>query len=187
MLRLNPGWEGKIWTRDNFPKLFNEREFNDIKGLSFKSDVIRYELIARYGGVYCDFDVIWLRPLEEFIDLSHDFVARENMHVLNNGIFGAKRGSPFAWDLVGNMTESYLTQRDVGGRTHQTGVHFFSKVADRHAPNLVRLPPKTFHPYEVKDFRGADLVDHPVACGIHFFNSNGFDGKIDRLIREGKV
>lgn len=186
MLRINPGWEGRIWTDESYAKefgFFNAKEFADVKGLSYKSDVARYEIIARFGGVYCDFDVVWLRPLESFVSLDFDFVARENRASLNNGIFGCRRGSPFAWDLVGDLPEEYAAQRDLGGRVHQTGVAYFGKVAAKHAPSLVRLPPVVFHPYKVQQFREAGgLFTHPTAAGIHFFNSNGFESKVERWL-----
>lgn len=182
MLAINPGWESRVWTDETLHAefgMFNRKEFLDVKGLAYKSDVARYEIIARFGGVYCDFDIIWLRPLESFVNLGFDFVARENRISLNNGIFGCRRGSPFAWDLVGDLPEEYAAQRDLGGRVWQTGVGYFGKVAAKHAPHLVRLPPVVFHPYTVKDFRSSSLFSHPTAAGIHFFNSNGFESKVE--------
>lgn len=185
MLAVNPGWTRRIWTEESFLAehgMINRREYLDVKGLSYKSDVARYEIIARHGGVYCDFDVIWIRPLESFVNLAFDFVARESRAVLNNGIFGCRKGSPFAWDLVGGLPESYAAERDLGGRPWQTGVGYFGKIAERHGPHLVRLPATVFHPYTVKEFRSADLFGHPTAAGIHFFNSNDFSGKVEKWL-----
>lgn len=185
MLAVNPGWQRIIWTEEKLLAehgMINRREYVDVKGLSYKSDVARYEIIARHGGVYCDFDVIWLRPLESFVNLAFDFVARENRTVLNNGIFGCRPGSAFAWDLVGCLPEAYAAEEKLGGRPWQTGVGFFGKIAARHSPHLVQLPATVFHPYTVREFRSADLFSHPTAAGIHFFNSNDFSGKVEKWL-----
>lgn len=190
MLRINPDWVGRIWTDkdiDSMP-MYNRREYLDVKGLSFKSDVVRYEIMARHGGVYCDFDLIWLRPLESIVDLSHDFIARENnQSQINNGIFGVRRGSPFAWDLVGDLPERYLAEKDLGGKVHQTGVGFFARTAAKHQGHIVRLPWQAFHPYTVAQFQAADLTTHPTATAIHAFMSNGLEGKFRSLIERGLI
>lgn len=190
MVRMNPGWTGHIWTDAEIDVmgLYNRREYLSVQGLAFKSDVARYEIIARHGGVYSDFDLIWLRPLEDAISLSFDFVARENFRSpLNNGIFGCRRGSPFAWDLVGDLPEEYAHHENVGGKIHQTGTAYFAKVAAKHAGHVARLPWQTFHPYTLKDFQSADLSTHPTATAIHFFNSNRLEGKIRAMIEAGKI
>lgn len=190
ILRLNPGWVGRLWTERDVEEIgiVNRREFADVRGLSFKSDVVRYELLARFGGVYADLDVVWVRPLEDYVSLSFDFVAHEHRAVLNNGIIGCRRGSPFAWDLVRLLPEAYARERDLGGRAHQTGVGFFRKVARRH-PEVVRLPAPLFHPYRNRDFAARDdaFYSHPCAVGIHYFNSNNLTAKVERLIRQGRI
>lgn len=190
MLRVNPGWEVRLWTDREIDAmgLYNRKEYLSVKGLSFKSDIVRYEIMARYGGVYCDFDLIWLRPLEELVDLSRDFVARENHRgTINNGIYGVCRSSPFAWDLVGDLPESYLREEGLGGRVDQSGVGFFARTFAKHQGHVVRLPWNAFHPYSVAQFQAADLSGHPTATAIHTFMSNGLEGKIRSLIERGLV
>lgn len=190
ILRLNPGWTGRIWTEADLDEigLVNRAEFAEVKGMPFKSDVVRYELVARFGGVYADLDIVWVRPLESVVNLAFDFIAHERREVLNNGIFGCRRGSPFAWDLVRLLPDAFKRERELGGLAHQTGVGYFRTVAERH-PGLARLPQQFFHPYGIQDFAGRDacFYSHPVAVGIHFFNSNNFAAKVERLIREGRI
>ncbi|HRQ73263.1 MAG TPA: hypothetical protein PLU35_09570 [Phycisphaerales bacterium] len=54
MLELHPGWEHVLWTEDTLPPLINAEQFDEAPEPQFKADVARYELLARFGGVYVD-------------------------------------------------------------------------------------------------------------------------------------
>lgn len=55
-------WEHKIWTNEELAKfnLKNKEEFDKAKSYQQKSDILRYEIMYKYGGVYLDADMIWL-------------------------------------------------------------------------------------------------------------------------------
>lgn len=191
MLRINPDWSLRMWTEDNLPGLFNEKAYLSLKGLSYKSDVLRYEILARFGGVWCDFDMVWLRPLSEILDLdtADNFFTTEaqggECPPVNNGIFGVSRNNPIAWKLVAGLRRSFEINAP-DGQYNQTGVGYFSRVVRSFPERAVLLPSGTFHPYS-GDFSKQPIWTHPTAIGSHVFNSNGREGLIEQWIREGKV
>lgn len=55
-LRHHPGWQMQLWTERNLPRLVNRRRFEQESALSFRSDLLRLEIIRLFGGVYLDTD-----------------------------------------------------------------------------------------------------------------------------------
>jgi hypothetical protein len=54
--RLHPGWRAELWHDDgvsNIPEsLTNQAAFDRAQDFSEKSDVLRYEVLLKHGGVY---------------------------------------------------------------------------------------------------------------------------------------
>ena len=66
------------------------------------SDILRADILLKYGGIYVDWDVVWLRDPEEIINIGYDAVANfDHMpqanfpNTINLGVFMAKRRSVF--------------------------------------------------------------------------------------------
>ena len=59
-------WEVKIWTEENLKLSYINNHINDIhkKRYNQKSDIIRLELLYRYGGVYVDTDILSIKNIE---------------------------------------------------------------------------------------------------------------------------
>ena len=59
MQAMHPDWEYKLWNESNIPKLVNQDIYDKLPKhrYCFKSDIIRYEIVYKYGGVYADMDM----------------------------------------------------------------------------------------------------------------------------------
>ena len=75
---------------------------HSIRNLQHMSDIIRAEVLLKYGGIYVDWDVIWLLDPEEIINQGYDTVANyDHMekpgfpNTINLGVFMAKPRSTF--------------------------------------------------------------------------------------------
>lgn len=67
--RLHPEWDVRIW--HELPDEFPDDLLDLIESLpwySSRSDIFRYWLLARYGGVYLDCDVVTLRSFEPLLN-----------------------------------------------------------------------------------------------------------------------
>jgi mannosyltransferase OCH1-like enzyme len=69
--------------------LYHE-SFDRATNVGMKSDVLRYEILWRYGGVYVDVDYECLENIDQLSDSSSFFCCFSNTTVveINNGIFG---------------------------------------------------------------------------------------------------
>jgi mannosyltransferase OCH1-like enzyme len=85
----HPGWEMRLWTEANRPRLQNEECFRRALTYSQKADILRYELIYELGGVYIDTDFQCLKCIEPLLADLTFFGAGENEGIASIGIFGA--------------------------------------------------------------------------------------------------
>lgn len=70
--RLHPGWQYILWTDKTIKslKLKNMDLYNHSKNFGQKSDILRYEILNQFGGVYLDVDIECMRS---FDDLNENF------------------------------------------------------------------------------------------------------------------
>ena len=61
-INSNPDWEYKLWTEKeiNDFKLKNENIYDKEPTYRGKSDIARYEILFREGGIFLDADSLWI-------------------------------------------------------------------------------------------------------------------------------
>jgi mannosyltransferase OCH1-like enzyme len=116
-LKLNPGWDMKWWTDQHLPELVNQKEFNSAEKMAAKSDILRYEIIARHGGVYIDSDFEPLRPIEPILAGVTSFSADELDDRPCNAIIGCAPGDPFYSAVVKAIPDSIQRGGDIVATT----------------------------------------------------------------------
>ena len=106
---------------------------------SLMSDVIRVDLMIKYGGIYTDTDAIWVKPLSrqemgyeavacyDWVNWSYPFP-----DTVNFGVSYGKRNAPF-WHLFRESMRSLHNKRH-----GFTGVQMPYKVLEKH-PDLLRI------------------------------------------------
>ena len=104
-LDLNPGWTMVTWTEKILPPSAHPRSVARACHLSQRSNVYRYEVLARQGGVYLDCDFQALRPLGDLFDGMAAFAACKTPGRPSAAIFGCEPGHPFAMELVRRIPE----------------------------------------------------------------------------------
>lgn len=91
----NRGWEIRLWTEDDLPPDLRRREAYDrLRQPAERSDILRLELLHRFGGVYLDTDFECRRPLEPLLAGVDFFVANLKPGRVNNAIIGSVPGHP---------------------------------------------------------------------------------------------
>lgn len=115
--RFNPGWESMHWTDENLGKLINQRLYDKATTYSERSDIVRFEKIYEYGGLYHDTDYECLQNIEAILQ-GHDFVTcrepdnqipanqrKRHNRWYNDAILGAVPGHPFIKHLIDNLPD----------------------------------------------------------------------------------
>ena len=72
-MRLHPDWTFYFWRTSNLPENINSLARQILLDPSYsitpKSDVLRFEVLRIYGGIYVDTDMECLRPFDNFLNL----------------------------------------------------------------------------------------------------------------------
>lgn len=167
-LQHHPGWEMKLWTDENIPPLINQKEFDAADDTGRRPDILRYELLLAFGGIYLDVDMECQKNLEALIGDAEAFAGRESAEALGSAIIGCTKGHPFLQDTVDSIPESLrnaVRQHILWDAVGETGPWFLTLVARRH-PEVKLFDPHIFYPchWSQWDKRHAS---YPEAYAVH--------------------
>lgn len=172
----NPGWNHIIWSEDNLTEFTwrNQRHIDAMPEWNGKADIMRYEILHKYGGVFMDADSECLQPLDDFF-LAHDCWA-----CLENE---SQRGALVACGIMATVPGCRLMElcikelealpKDVGTPAWWTvGPVFFTWVIHKHLYSDIHLyPGHWFIPnhYTGQTYTGTDKVyaDHKWGTAMH--------------------
>ncbi|MBE9184731.1 hypothetical protein IQ270_08375 [Microcoleus sp. LEGE 07076] len=116
----HPHWEYKLWTNEevkNYTFVNEELKFLFDQALTIgeRVDVLRYDILYQYGGIYADCDCICLKPLDVFV-YCYDFFAgmfhpmfatMETAVFLQNCLIGAKPKHPIIKRLASLLVQNW--------------------------------------------------------------------------------
>lgn len=153
-LEQNPGWELKLWTEDNLPKLKNQALFDNARHLvesrligRFRSNLARLEILHKFGGVYIDCDFIATKPIPVHYLSSDLFLPRENDQFVNNGLIGAIPKHRWLKTIIDAIPDSVLSQP--GKPSNVTcGPHLLTRLLD---DSVTLIPADEVYPYGWRD------------------------------------
>lgn len=156
-LRHNQGWDLRLWTETDLPDDLERPEiYERLRQPAERSDMLRLELLKRYGGVYVDSDFECRRPLEPLLDGVEFFVADLKPNRVNNAIIGSVRDHPL---LVRAIAE--LRPRQTWGSVDKegTGPLFLDRIV-KDEPGVTVFDCQLFYPRTPDEERNAVAVHH---------------------------
>ncbi len=183
--KLNPDWQHMIWTDKQVKKLKlrNQAAYDKTKDPVEKANILRYELLYKYGGLYVDMDS---QCLKSFTDLHHLYTFYTGIcpldcdAILNNAVIACTPGHP----IMDACIKGIPARMRLGDRLHRTGVFHFSHVFLKWAPitggQIIALPPSYFYPLN-RDFHRASRKHlKPESYAVHYWNQM-HDNKITKI------
>tara|TARA_B100000131_G_scaffold68990_1_gene65341 strand:- start:704 stop:1345 length:642 start_codon:yes stop_codon:yes gene_type:complete len=111
---LHAGWQYIFWDEQAikayFPDgLINQDHFDYATAPCAKADILRYEILLKFGGIYIDADTICLRPLDDQFLSPKVWATFENEKtrgdLLANGFIGAETGNNFIELMVKDLSK----------------------------------------------------------------------------------
>jgi mannosyltransferase OCH1-like enzyme len=153
-----------LWTERNLPPLVNQAAFDEGKNPAQRGDVLKYELIHRFGGVYLDMDFECLRNIEPLLGDVEAFAAWESDECVNVALFGAAAGHPALREVIARLPES-LRSETPGRQDLSTGPGLFTGVIHGH-PDVVLFGPELFYPYHFSE-KHRRSESFPSAYAVH--------------------
>jgi len=167
-LNLHPTWEYKLWTEKNLPPLINQKLYDSQERLFYKADVLRYEILAHYGGIYLDTDFLIYRSIEPLLRNTDHFLAYEATDWVCNSIMGFVPNHWFAWKLVAQASIRARHYNDRWG-VDRFGPGLITECA-KECQNLLIFPTGIFYPLKTSEAKERQFDEIPSAYGAHLWH-----------------
>jgi hypothetical protein len=155
------------------------------------ADVLDYELLWKYGGIYLNCDISPARTLED-LDLIHGtlgsaWVAREDETFVVNAAMGAPGPEhPFFGEVINQLGPRYFSN-PYQEMNHATGPRLLTDVWSTwkdQLPPVIALPVVAFNPFHWRTIpKGGDAVGRPVpleTIGVHHWGHKK-DGRTNHI------
>ena len=174
----HPEWEHKLWTDDNLPPLVNRALFDSVSGYREKADLLRYELLYRYGGVYIDTDFECFKSIEPLLASAaagdgdapqfSAFSSQESPEHISIGILGSTQGNAFFGRIVDNLPRWHAKHAALG-IGYRTGPFLIRAAYAEWPGELALLPTWALYPYHSTNMaaRGRNGTHFPNAFAAH--------------------
>lgn len=148
--KYHPDWEYTLWGDLDISKFsFKNRElFDKAPNMGMKSDILRYEILYNYGGLYIDTDFECLKPFDDLNYLEFfTGIGYDKKMQLYNGLIASVPKHDILKFCIDNM---YIDFSKVNGiaTLNFTGANHFTKAFFRHTQGkVVAFPFDFFYPF----------------------------------------
>ena len=141
--RHHPDWELRLWRDEDLAELVPAEPLSRSRSASERSNLVRYAVLARFGGVYIDTDVECRRPLDPLLRGVEAFGGWESEHRLGTAVLGAAPGTRLFRDLA--RLSCHTAALSINS-VESTGPGLFSLLA-ADDPSVTRFDRELFYPY----------------------------------------
>lgn len=149
---MDRGWQYKLWTDEDVAELqlSNQQFYDATDNYGVKSDILRWELLYLYGGVYVDTDYECLRALDD-LHYTYDFyTALQPLDTLFIQLGAALVGSRPRHPILEHCIATIKDDWHLKGAPKKTGpVHFtksFHAMAGKNGNKDIAFPAFYFYP-----------------------------------------
>lgn len=158
-----------------------------------RSDILRYNVLYKVGGVWSDFDIIWLKPMEHFHNIEYyGDVSIDDVSAVVSFIYGTYGGHSIGVLIHCKHDKYALSMIEATKRVKQPYSHevFGASMLNVNYPTLESLQRfeniigarfETYYPYNIhppkptiqKLYNGNDLscINNNVMC-VHWYNGH---------------
>lgn len=169
---LHPDWEFRTWNDSTEALDFMDLNYlwDEVNPIAGRTDLLRYEIMAKIGGVYVDTDVEPLQSFESLLEVETPFLAWEAEDRLCPTVIGAPPNNPPFVEFVeylpgwidgtrGKTTDPVLVTGPIPLTEFMTG-----------REDIRRLPPYYFYPVGPLERKliGGDY--HPDSLAVHHWS-----------------
>lgn len=149
---VNPGWKVREWRDEDLGWLQNRALYDAAPNHvpprlvpRMRSNLARYEILRRYGGVYADSDFRPLQPIAPLLEGVEFAAVEERPGLVANGLMASRRRHPLLTQLVQGAGRSVL-ENPGQPSWKTTGPAYLTRVIAKHG-GCTLLPTPAFYPF----------------------------------------
>lgn len=192
--RCHPGWEIRVWTDTDVDSFFWSSQrlqtgFIQAETWAEKSDILRFEILYQFGGIYSDTDVICFKSFHDLVTndltffggLEFNYIIKDWNDPLYVGtaIMGAIKGSP----IMKYSLDHYRTAQEAPtvNLVHRSGPGLVSRacheaIASSDKDSILILPCSYFYPlpYNNKWIPSEEVLEFisPESLAVHLWDGS---------------
>jgi mannosyltransferase OCH1-like enzyme len=172
---MHPDWDMKLWTEREIDEigLHNRALYDQAERIvprdaveQFRADIVRYEVLALFGGMYADVDTMPLRNIEPALTGHYEFAAHEDRTWIGNTYLGAVPGHSIMQTLVDGLPAN--VHRFRGKRPNKlSGPQYITPVWNRYGGHIA--PQRSWFPYSYVDVKRGTVSEDfgPDVYAVH--------------------
>lgn len=155
---LHPTWKHVLWTdediinflKQDFPNFLDT--YYNYPYLIQRADMVRYLILYRFGGVYCDLDLFPEKNIEPFLKYNVDnyFVLSAGSETITNALMVCSKGSELMRTIINNLKNPNIPWFAYGKHLYvmfTTGPNFLNNIVVNSDQPYLILPRSMFYPY----------------------------------------
>jgi len=136
----NPDWKHILWTEDlikeKYPKGFrNQKHIDEHETWNGKCDIMRYQILYDFGGIFLDADCVCTNSLEDHFLDHNSFSCFENEELRGNLVACGYMGAVKNCRLMSICTEEIYRSKDLKYKT--TGLMSWQTVGPLFFTNTI--------------------------------------------------
>jgi mannosyltransferase OCH1-like enzyme len=175
-IKYHPDWQYILWTDEKVKelKLYNQRYYDAATSPSEKANILRYELLNEFGGVYADIDTECLRsfdPLHYCFDFYTGICPADCVSMLQNALIGCAPNHP----IINKCIKCIEENMQKPNQFERNGVIFFSStflsMAEKDQGMHIALPATYFYPVNKYELPNEKSHIYPESFSIHYWGS----------------
>ena len=187
-LKKKDDWEYKLWSESEIEKLemYNRDIYENETDYACKADILRYEILKIYGGIYVDADVVLLNS--KFFDLFSNnnndltFALEPNQKLLSNSIIASTPNNNMIKHIIIECRKNYIQNRKKGFPYQITGPYLITNLYHQFKLPFTILPSILFYPIYWKNINDPNYhkkFNYPYSYTFQYgYTTNNLSNKI---------
>ena len=194
-LKFNPEYEYMLWKDRDIEKLkmINNKKYKESKNPGIKSDIARYEILYKFGGIYIDTDFECLAPIPNSL-LKYDFVSSiifDYKPCIANGFMMSKSESEILNKIIKNLNP-VKKKLNINEIINQIGPGLLTReyfnLREKTRRKCLILPSDYFYPYPNfllnSNYKSKQFIEIK-SIGFHHWQMSWMKGNfLDRLYKK---
>jgi mannosyltransferase OCH1-like enzyme len=170
---MHPDWEYKLWTDEEVKhlKLKNRKYYDKAYDMCEKANILRYELLEQYGGLYVDIDFECVKPFDIFhhcYDFYTGVSVSQALEILCNALIACTPHHPIMTHTIERIADKWYTEKS---RFKRTGVLHYTqcfKESFESAPGrTIAFPTTYFYPINLRP--KGPIETYPETWAVHYW------------------
>ncbi len=127
--KKHPTWKYILWTDKDIEELhlINQKQFDEATNFGVKADILRYEILEKYGGVYVDIDYECLKNLDQLHYNTEFYCCYIDDNAISNAFIGCKAHHPLLQICVKRIIHTNAKITDFDDIMDSFGPWFFTR------------------------------------------------------------